>query len=405
MLVGIREVLVVATVDAVPSVRSHVLPLYAAGFVTAAGSMGVAATVGADHERLGMSLPALGLFLALYDLAEIVLKPVFGAITDRVGVKPVIVAGLLLFTAGSLLGIWVSGPWLLGIVRVVQGVAASAFSPAASAGIALLAPHRARGTYFGKYGSWKGLGYSAGPLIGAAAILLGSARLLFAALAVIAGAAAVFAVAALPAARPPARTRATLADLGRTIARRAFLAPIGILAASTAILGTLTGDIPALGHAIGLPVLIPAAAVTLLAVTSAIVQPYAGRRHDAGVLSARTAFILAAVAMTVSLALLTLLPSAVTMLLGGILAGTGIGIATPIGFASLAATAPANRVGRTMGAAELGREAGESAGPLIVSALIPVLTLPGALLTLGALPLLATIFATTSRTPTADQEH
>jgi hypothetical protein len=40
------------------------------------------------------SLWELGLVLGIYDRAEVVLKPVFGALTDRAGAKPVMADGL-----------------------------------------------------------------------------------------------------------------------------------------------------------------------------------------------------------------------------------------------------------------------------------------------------------------------
>lgn len=383
----------------------RLIPLYAAGFVTAAGSTGVAATVGAEHTDLGMSLTALGVFLALYDLAEVVLKPVFGNLTDKVGTKPVIVAGLILFAVASLLGIWAAGPWALGAVRVGQGVAASAFSPASSAAVGHLAPSSTRGAYFGRYGSWKGLGYAAGPLIGALALVLHAPAGLFAVLGVLAALTSVWVAVAVARVQPAPRQRATLADLARAVGRREFLVPVSVLAASTAVLGTLTGNIPALGHAVGLPVLVPAIGVTLLAVTSSVVQPRAGRLHDTGKLSTTMAFGAGMSAIIVGLAVMALLPSAASILVGAVLAGLGIGTATPVGFSALAGVTPRATLGRTMGTAELGREAGEAAGPLIVSGVIPVLALPGALLALAALPLAAGVAGTTLRKRNVESVH
>jgi len=40
--------------------------------------------------------------------------------------------------------------------------------------------------------------------------------------------------------------------------------------------------------------------------------------------------------------------------------GAGAGLVTPLGFAHLAATAPLERLGQTMGAAEVGRELGDA---------------------------------------------
>ena len=71
--------------------RPRLAPLYLAGFTTAFGAHGIAAALGAETEDIGWTLLAFGFTLALYDLAEVLLKPVFGALSDRIGVRPVIV--------------------------------------------------------------------------------------------------------------------------------------------------------------------------------------------------------------------------------------------------------------------------------------------------------------------------
>ena len=57
---------------------SRLLPLYAAGFVTAFGAHSIAASLGGYTEAEHASLLTLGVLLAVYDGAEVVLKPVFG---------------------------------------------------------------------------------------------------------------------------------------------------------------------------------------------------------------------------------------------------------------------------------------------------------------------------------------
>ena len=100
--------------------RDAVAPLYAAGFVTAFGAHSVAAGLGASGEGLGLSLLRIGILIALYDVAEVILKPVFGSLSDRIGAKPVIVGGLVAFAVMSSIGIWV-GALVLGSARRARG--------------------------------------------------------------------------------------------------------------------------------------------------------------------------------------------------------------------------------------------------------------------------------------------
>jgi MFS family permease len=85
-------------------------PLYAAGFTTAFGAHAVAANLGGFSDDAVKSLLTLGALLALYDGAEVLLKPVFGTIADRIGARPVLLAGLLGFALASALYVIANSP-------------------------------------------------------------------------------------------------------------------------------------------------------------------------------------------------------------------------------------------------------------------------------------------------------
>src|SRR5215470_14023070 len=83
--------------------RARLWPLYAAGFTTAFGAHSVAANLGHYTTGHHESLLVLGGLLALYDGAEVLLKPVFGTLSDRIGARPVLLGGLIAFAAASAL--------------------------------------------------------------------------------------------------------------------------------------------------------------------------------------------------------------------------------------------------------------------------------------------------------------
>jgi MFS family permease len=367
--------------------------LYAAGFVTAFGANGIAAAVGGEHEELGLSLGWLGVFLALYDVAELILKPVFGALSDRIGPRPVILGGLILFLLASAGGVFASGPAQLGLVRLAQGAGASAFSPASSAAVARLAPAGTHGRYFGRYGSWKALGYAGGPVIGAIVVSLSGTAWLFALLSVLSAvtAAAVwFVVAPIP---PLPRERTTLAALARSSTRPAFLVPVAVLAVGSAAIGALAGMLPALGTSLGIPFAVSAIAVAVIAVTSSVVQPFVGRAHDAGALGVRAACGLGVVIVAAGCGLVAIVPAAVTIFVGAALVGIGVAVLTPVAFSHLASITPTAHLGRTMGSAELGREAGDALGPLVVGGVASVISLPAGIGVFAAIAALVSIIA------------
>jgi MFS family permease len=365
--------------------RPRLAPLYLAGFTTAFGAHGIAAALGAETEDIGWTLLAFGFTLALYDLAEVLLKPLFGALSDRIGVRPVIVAGLLAFAAFSVLGALVPGTVGLIVARFGQGASAAAFSPASSAAVARLTDGASRGRYFGRYGSWKSLGYALGPLLGAVLVVWAGLPALFWALAALGFAAAAWVRFAVPAVPVLPRKRVTLVDLAHEVTAPGFLVPTLVLAATTGALAVAVGFLPLLARQAGIGTVGSMALVTVLAVVSSAVQPLVGAWHDRGRVSVRIGAIggLALIAVGIALA------GAVAVVEGGhwmlllaallvtaVLVGAGVGSATPVAFSHLAASTPEERMGRTMGSAELGRELGDAGGPLIAGA-VGTASVPG----------------------------
>jgi MFS family permease len=156
-------------------------------------------------------------------------------------------------------------------------------------------------------------------------------------------------------------------DLTRRLADPAFLAPTSALAAATAALSVGVGFLPVSGRAAGLGTVATGAAVSLLAGCAAVVQPRAGRALDDGRLTARSGLAAGLLVTAVGLAC-AMLPGLPGILTGAALIGIGTGLVTPLGFAALASSTPPERLGQTMGAAELGRELGDAGGPLLVAA-------------------------------------
>jgi len=362
--------------DVTSSPRPRLAPLYLAGFTTAFGAHGIAAALGAETEDIGWTLLAFGFTLALYDLAEVLLKPLFGALSDRVGVRPVIVGGLLAFAAFSIVGALSPGMLGLVIARFGQGAAASAFSPASSAAVARLTDDSTRGRYFGRYGSWKSLGYALGPLLGAVLVVWGGIPALFWALAVLGLGAAAWVAFAVPAVPVLPRKRVTLVDLARELLAPGFLVPTLVLAATTGALAVAVGFLPLIGRQEGLGTVGSMAIVTVLAVVSSVVQPLMGAWHDRGRVSVRLGSVGGLLLIAVGVALAAIWTMPLVLIATAVLVGAGVGAATPVAFSHLAASTPPERMGRTMGSAELGRELGDAGGPLVAGA-VATATVPG----------------------------
>jgi EmrB/QacA subfamily drug resistance transporter len=101
-----------------------------------------------------------------YLLASTVSTPIYGKLGDMLGRKPVFLAAILIFLAGSMLaGLSQSMTELIGF-RALQGIGAGGLLVSAQAIIADIVPPRQRGRYMGLIGSVFAVASVAGPLLG-----------------------------------------------------------------------------------------------------------------------------------------------------------------------------------------------------------------------------------------------
>ena len=138
------------------------------GFVTSFGAHIVAVNLPTYAEQIGVGVAVIGLLIAVYDLAEIIAKPLFGALADRRGMKQTMLAGIALFVVASL-AYPVIDPRLLIVVRFVQGIGAAALSAVSLALIGIYYQDQ-RGRSYGIYNAIKGAGYVLSPIIGTALV-------------------------------------------------------------------------------------------------------------------------------------------------------------------------------------------------------------------------------------------
>jgi DHA1 family tetracycline resistance protein-like MFS transporter len=116
--------------------------------------------VGADQVATYVSI-----ILAIYALCSFVAAPVLGALSDRFGRRPILMASLL----GSALGFVVFGIggalWVLILGRVIEGLTAGSISAMYAYVADTHEPHE-RGAAFGLLGAAGGLGFMCGPALG-----------------------------------------------------------------------------------------------------------------------------------------------------------------------------------------------------------------------------------------------
>jgi MFS family permease len=116
-------------------------------------------------EDYGASAIQVTLLMAIYSLAQFFFAPVWGALSDRIGRRPVLLGSI---GAGSLMlagFAWADSLWLLFVFRGMHGVFAANISTAQAYMADITTPEKRAGA-MGLIGAAFGLGFTIGPLIG-----------------------------------------------------------------------------------------------------------------------------------------------------------------------------------------------------------------------------------------------
>src|SRR2546426_11145180 len=112
------------------------------------------------------TVPQATFLFTLYSLMQFLFAPLWGHLSDRLGRKPILVAGLLGNAAGlALFGVSSQLP-LLYAARGLSGLMSSAALPTAMAYVADVTDEKSRGRGMGLMGAAMGLGFIFGPGIG-----------------------------------------------------------------------------------------------------------------------------------------------------------------------------------------------------------------------------------------------
>lgn len=361
------------------------------GFVTSFGAHIVAVNLPVYAEQVGIGVALIGVLIAAYDFAEIVAKPIFGALADRRGMKQTMLAGIALFVVASLLYLVVDPRFLI-VVRFLQGIGAAALSAVSLALVGSYYKER-RGQAFGIYNAIKGAGYVLSPIIGSVIVWKSHFSVIFIATAAVGVLAFLL---CLPLPEPEAKPEEVFDDDSfslnglRAVFRQADLWPwYVVIVVNMFFVGILFGFLPVRIHALHYQPLASGMFLAIAALSYLLVQPPAGILADK-IGAGRT--------VQVGLALsgigIILVPfvSGVLLVIVSILAGIGIGTVWTNTDTIMSELAAAGRLATTMGVAGSFKEFGDMIGPLLIGLLSQALGLTAGFVICGVLGLLALVF-------------
>jgi multidrug resistance protein len=123
-------------------------------------------------ERFGATPAVIGVLVASFSMAQLACAPLWGRLSDRIGRKPVLLISLFGTAVGSLLTGAATGIALLFVGRIIDGASGASVS-VAQASVADVAEPQDRARLMGLLGAAFGVGFVAGPAIGAVGALFG----------------------------------------------------------------------------------------------------------------------------------------------------------------------------------------------------------------------------------------
>jgi len=352
-------------------------------------------------HRFGADAVSATGMVAAFSAAQLVFAPIWGRLSDKVGRKPVLIVSLVGTAVGSLVTGLAGSVAILYLGRIIDGASGGSVA-VAQAAVADIAPPDQRARLLGLVGAAFGVGFVAGPALGALAAL-GGPRVPFLVAAVIAAANALVASRRLPETRPEAEPQARpIIDRQAWLAER-VLPIVAISFLSLSAFSAFEATFPFFGEvrlhfgevstaatfaAIGLP---------LLLVQARLIGPAVDR------LGERAVVVVGLACNAAGLLLLAGVHHVATLVVPMALLVLGQGLASPTLSSMVAGRAGRHRRGAVLGVQQAAGGLARVVGPIAGGLLFKHLGVPAPYLTGGGLMVVAALLAATvsgdTRTP------
>jgi MFS family permease len=317
------------------------------------------------EKQLRLSPAEVGIAIAMFSVASLVVRPVVGWSTDRYGRRPSLIVGAVVSIVALLLHLAAGSLGMLAAARALFGVGEAFFFVAALAAASDLAPPERRGEAFSFFSLSLYLGLAIGPLIGETTLALGSYAAVWLVAAAIAGAGLVLAWF-LPETLPDTLQ----ADRPRGRAR--FFHRAGIVPGILIFLGVFgmagfLAFVPVYVDEVGLTASVPLAIYAGIVVILRILGARLPDRFGAARLSGS-----ALVATAVGLAVIGTFPTAVGLIAGTAAMAVGVAFTFPALMALAVARVAPDERGTVVGTASLFLDLAFGAAPVALGSIAGV---------------------------------
>lgn len=145
-----------------PKVKRAIFILILSEFLVCLGISLVIPVLPFLRNKLHLSAFDMGIMSSLFASAELIASPIIGIVSDKIGRKPVLAVGLLLFTFSEFLFAATNYLWVFNTSRIIGGLSAAMVAPTAMAFAADITTKNQRAKVIG----WISAAFSGGLILG-----------------------------------------------------------------------------------------------------------------------------------------------------------------------------------------------------------------------------------------------
>lgn len=338
-------------------------------------------------DKIHIGASRIGLLMGVLTFASMLLRSAVGYASDKVGRKPMLISGTVVFITAPLIYIFIDSTLMMALALAFHGAGVACFHTASLTFIGDISPDKRIGKSMAWFQSSFNLSIMIGPPIGAYIAQKSGYNMAFLTSSIIAGVALVFVLfipskeaKAIQQVKPPGKpdnlygilAYSSIAAFSGTVALGSTESFIGLYAKSRGISGF-------------------ALFFTVSAGTVLLIRTLAGSIPDR--IGRRISITLSLLTLATSLVILSAMKSFIILLISSVIYGTGFALLSPSISAFITENVPQEKLGSSFGVYTSFFEGGIAAGSFISGAISSALGYPAAFASIGAISCTGAAFA------------